>query len=356
VNAPFAAAGLAVRAAALGDPRESARLDAFVAGHPAGSLFHRPAWSRAVERGCRQRAHYLACEDEAGRLRGVLPLTEMRSFLVGSSMVSAGFGVGGGILAESEGAERALADAAWTLARRLNCPELELRGGPAPGTGWQSRAGLYANFERDLPQGDEAILKSIPKRQRAEVRRSATFGLEARIGSGAADLEAHYLVYSTSVRNLGTPVFPRALFAAMLCEFGEDAEILTEWREGRPIASVLSFYHKGVVHPYWGGGVHEARRWRANEALYFDLMRAASRRGCTRFDFGRSKVGTGAYAFKKNWGFEPRPLVYSVRSEGGLARSVNPLDPKYRLKVALWKRLPLAVANLVGPPIARGLG
>jgi FemAB-related protein (PEP-CTERM system-associated) len=356
MNAPFAAAGLTVRTADLADPEELRRLEAFVAEHPGGGLFHRPSWSRAVELGCRQRAHYLVGEDGASRLRGVLPLSELRSPLFGNSMVSAGFGVGGGILAEGAAAADALAQAAWTLARARGCLEVELRGGPAPGPEWRSRGGIYANFSAELPTGEEAILKTIRKRQRAEVRRALGYDLDYRAGRGAGDLASHYLVYSTSVRNLGTPVFPRALFRAMLEAFGEESEILTVRKDGRPLSTVLSFYYKGIVYPYWGGGTAEARRWRANEALYYDLMRRASSRGCTRFDFGRSKVGTGAYDFKKNWGFEPVPLTYSVRTAGGSERSVNPLDPKYRLKVALWKKLPLPVANLVGPYIARGLG
>ncbi|HEX6376025.1 MAG TPA: FemAB family XrtA/PEP-CTERM system-associated protein [Allosphingosinicella sp.] len=356
MNAPFAAAGLVVRAADLADPQERRRLDGFVAAHPDGRIFHRPAWSRAVERGCRQRAHYLLCEDPAGRLRGLLPMSELRSPLFGNSMVSAGFGVGGGILADGDGAASVLADAAWRLARRRGCSEVELRGGPAPGPEWHARAGIYANFAAELAQGDEAILRSIKKRQRAEVRRAFDHGLDHRCGRDAAALDAHYRVYSTSVRNLGTPVFPRALFAAMLDEFGEEADILTLWKDGRPLSTVLSFYYKDTVHPFWGGGTAEARAWRANEALYYALMCRASRRGCTRFDFGRSKLGTGAYAFKKNWGFEPEPLVYAVRTAAGFERSVNPLDTQYQLPVALWKRLPLPVANLIGPLIARGLG
>ena len=127
--------------------------------------------------------------------------------------------------------------------------------------------------------------------------------------------------------------------------------------EGRAVASVLSLYHAGTVYPYWGGGTYSARAARANEALYFRLMVHAARRGCTRFDFGRSKLGTGAYHYKKNWGFAPQPLVYASHMRGGAApRTVNPLDPRYARKVALWRRLPLWAANALGPVIARGLG
>ena len=329
-----------VRAADAGD---RAAIGAFVDAHPDATPFHLPAWSEAVERGCGQKALTLVAE-RGGRIVGLLPLTEMRSPLFGSALVSTGFGVEGGVLGDEADA---LAEAAWVLAQSRGCRSVELRGGPVPSR-WERREGLYFAFARDLPHGEEAILKAVPRKQRAEVRRALGFDLEVEVGR---DLDAHYRVYAESVRNLGTPVFPRALFEAVLD--GMDADILTVRQEGRALASVLSLYFRGTVYPYWGGGTRAARAARANELMYFALMRHAAARGCTRFDFGRSKAGTGAFAYKKNWGFEPRPLVYAAKGE---ARETNPLSPKYRLQVALWKKLPLWAAIRLGPPIARGLG
>lgn len=354
MNAFAPLAGVSVRIADVGV--EHRRINAFLAAEPSANLFHRPEWSRAVEQGCGQRSHYLVAEESDGAVSGVLPLSEIRSALFGSALVSAGFGVGGGIAASSPAAARALGDEAWALAQRLGCPTAELRGGEIP-NGWSRTSGAYAGFARDLAADDDSILKAIPRKQRAEVRRAQGLGLEVSIGAGAADRAAHYRVYSESVRNLGTPVFPRALFDAMLDGFGGDADILTVRKDDVPVASVLSFYWKDTVYPYWGGGTAAARGLRANELMYFELMRHAATRGCTRFDFGRSKLGTGAFSFKKNWGFEPQPLVYAARTaEGSVPREINPLDPKYQLKIALWKKLPLALANRLGPFIARGLG
>ncbi len=352
MNAFVPVTGLSVRAADLNEPGELIRATRFIAASPAASPFHRPDWSRAVERGCGQKSHYLLAENRAGKIAGILPLTEMRSALFGSALVSAGFGVDGGIVSADPDAAQLLAEHAWALAERLGCTSVELRGGWAP-EGWYQKTGAYAGFVRDLPRTDEEILKAIPRKQRAEVRRAQGFGLDFSIGAGPNDRASHYAVYSQSVRNLGTPVFPRELFATMLDNFGEDADILTIRRNGKPVASVLSLYYRGTVYPYWGGGTAEARALRANELMYFELMRHAAGRGCTRFDFGRSKLGTGAYAFKKNWGFDPEPLVYWTKGE---AREINPLSPKYRLQIAIWKKLPLPIANLLGPPIARGLG
>jgi FemAB-related protein (PEP-CTERM system-associated) len=346
MNAP-AAIVPAVRAVDPAEPREAAAAEAYAAAHAASSPFHRPAWSAAVASAIGQRAHFLMAE-RGGRIAGLLPLTHIRSRLFGSALVSAGFAVDGGILADDPAAARALADAAAALAGRLGCGA-ELRGGILP-DGWARSEGVYAGFERPLAPDEAAILAAIPRKQRAEVRRALGSGLAIDIHRDAA---RHHAVYAESVRNLGTPVFPRRLFDAVLAAFGPDADILTVSGPDGPLASVLSLYHRGTVYPFWGGGTRAARAARANELMYFALMRSAAARGCTRFDFGRSKLGTGAFAFKKNWGFAPRPLVYATL---GPRRETNPLAPRYRLQVALWKRLPLPLANALGPLIARSLG
>ena len=348
---------VAVRAVDLRDANERARIDAFVRAHPEATPFHLTAWSLGVAKGCGQTSHTLVAERADGSPAGFVPLTEVSSPLFGRALVSNGFAIGGGILAESAAATTALGDAAWALAQRLKCPTLELRGGPLPGNAWHVDTDTYLGFTRPLADSDEAELLAIPRKQRAEVRKALDADLAITVGHGRDDLKAHYAVYAESVHNLGTPVFPAALFRAVLQEFGESADILTVRHEGRAVASVLSLYFNGTVYPYWGGGTHAARGLRANDRMYFALMAHARAKGCTRFDFGRSKAGTGPAAFKKNWGFEGVPLSYGKRAAPGEAvREINPLDPRYARKVELWKTLPLWIANRVGPHISRGLG
>ena len=335
----------------LATPGDDAAIAAYVAAHPLATAFHRTEWGRAVAQGCGQTAHILIAERD-GPLVGVLPLTELHSPLFGRAMASSGFAVGGGILCDTPDTGEALASAAWMLAERHSCPSLELRGGYLP-HGWARDETTYLGFVRPIATDDETELLAIPRKQRAEVRRAMGFELTTDVG----DRDAHYRIYATSVRNLGTPVFPRALFDGVLNAFGEDADVLTVRKDGVPLASVLSLYHRGTVMPYWGGGTADARTWRANDMMYFALMRHARERGCAHFDFGRSKTGTGAAAFKRNWGFEGEPLTYASRTAAGKAkRSINPLDPKYSLQVRIWSKLPLAIANRIGPVIARGLG
>ena len=358
MNAPFFQMRESHRLANLGELDERARIDAFLAAHADATPFHRPEWLAAVASGTGNPALALVAERD-GEIAAYLPLNAIHSPLFGRLLASSGFAVGGGVLT-SEGIDPAgLFAAAEVLAQRLSSPTIELRGGALPQgrAGWQVKDQSHCGFIAPLAADDEAQLLSIPRKQRAEVRKGLEQELEITVGTAEADRAAHHSVYAESVRNLGTPVFPRSLFDAVLDRFGEDADILTVSHAGQPIASVLSLYHRGAVMPYWGGGVWAARRLRANDRMYYELMLHARRRGCTHFDFGRSKTGSGAYDFKRNWGFEPEPLSYaSWTAPGSQARDADPNSAKHALQIAIWRRLPLALANRLGPLIARGLG
>ena len=341
-----------VRAADLAQPDEVARIEGFVRD-AGGSVFHRPAWLLAVERGTGQRACGLLAEHDR-QITGWLPLTELHSPIFGRALVSSGFAVDGGLLASGQVTRRMLAGAAQELALRLSCAGVELRG-PLDEPGWTLKTESHCGFSMPLAADDEAQLTAIPRKQRAEVRKGLANDLEITVGRDEADRAAHYAVYSESVRNLGTPVFPRSLFDAVLN--GLDADILTVRASGVPVSSVLSLYHAGAVLPYWGGGTRVARGLRSNDRMYFALMLHARRRGCEVFDFGRSKVGSGPYFYKKTWGLEPQPLAYaSWTAPGHEARDADPTSARHQSRIALWKRLPLGLANRIGPWIARGLG
>jgi len=355
VNAPALALSEGFSGAPLSD---AAEWDAHVAAHPQATPFHSRAWCEAITKATGHRCHLVTARDAAGSLTGLLPLHHVRSPLFGQALVGSGFAVDGGILADDPAIAASLAEGAAAMAKSLGVPSVELRGGPLPeGVGWGREDGVYAGFSRDLAADDDAELLAIPRKQRAEVRKVLESTLVVTTGRDAAERRDHYRIYATSVRNLGTPVFPKALFDAVLDAFGDNADILTVREDGRAVASVLSLYWRGTVMPYWGGGTADARRLRANELMYFALMRHARAKGCTRFDFGRSKLGTGPFAYKKNWGFEPQPLVYARwLAPGETPRDTNPNSARYRLQVDLWKKLPLWAANRIGPLIARGLG
>ena len=350
-------ADMAITMLDVDNPGHAEAIDDFVMAHGDSTPFHRTAWLRAIQQSTGHRAILLAAVAPSGAIKGMLPLHHIRSRLFGDALVSTAFAVDGGMLVDDERAIAPLAAAAQDLARDRGGAPLELRGGPAPGDDWQRREGDYVGFVRPLAGDDEAELLAVPRKHRAELRK-ALANPALRVETGRSDrlLRDHYHVYATSVRNLGTPVFSAKLFQSVLQQFGEDADLLVVRDGDRPVSAVLTLYHQGRTMPYWGGGVADARRLRSNELMYYRLMGHGRARGMTHFDFGRSKVGSGQAAWKKSFGFDPAPRIYHGWSADGAQRDVNPNSAKYQRRINYWKRLPLPVANLIGPLISRGLG
>ena len=331
---------------------EHAHWDAYVNTHPDATFFHRAGWQRVIGDAFGHRTHFLLAE-RRGEVVGVLPLAEISSRLFGHSLGSLPFCAYGGILADDAVAYRALDEAAQALARRLNVGALEYRNQAAQHAHWPTKD-LYVTFKKAIEPEVEANLNAIPRKQRAMVRKGIKAGL---VGAIDADTTRFFAAYSASVHRLGTPVFARKFFHLLKEEFGDDCEVLTITLNGKVISSVMSFYFRNEVLPYYGGGVEAARAVAGNDFMYWELMRRACERGLKVFDFGRSKRGTGSFDFKKNWGFEPTPLYYEyflVRDTR--VPEINPLNPKYRLFIQAWKKMPLALANAIGPHIVKNLG
>lgn len=338
-------------------PGRMADWDAFVLNRPEATFFHRSGWKTAIERAYGHHCPYLIATEDNGRIVGILPLTRIKSRLFGHSLVSTGFGVYGGPVGETPEAVTALTDAAVELAARHNVDHIAFRCLGAPSveapSGWMTRSDSHATFRKAIDPDPDENLKAIPRKQRAVVRKALERGLRSEMDD---TIDRFFPLYAASVRNLGTPVFPKRWFQVLKETFGDDCDILTVLDGGVPICAVMSFYHQGDVLPYYGGGTVAARRG-GNDFMYYDLMCRAAARGYRRFDFGRSKTGSGAFSFKKNFGFTPEPLHYTYHVPGGGAvPDVSPNNPKYRAMINIWSRLPLPVANLIGPRIARYLG
>jgi len=338
------------------EKRDIPTWDAYVRKHQEGTFCHLAGWSNVIQSGARQKSTFLIAEHE-GRIVGVLPLVHRQSFLFGDALISTMFAVYGGPLADNESGYEALEEAAWELTCMLGVPSLEYRTVHALcGTkgSWVVDKGA-STFRKKLKNAPEDILLDIPRKQRAVVRKSLKLGLTCR---WEKDIDTFYALYAESVRNLGTPVFPKQLFSEFVSEFGDSVEIQVIYApDGTAIASLMSFYHKNWVLPYYAGGSSLARKYSAHDFMYYKLMVHAAERGATSFDFGRSKNGTGPYKFKKNWGFDPTPLEYQSRLiEGASKADLNPANKKFELMVKIWKKLPLPIANFIGPSIARHLG
>jgi FemAB-related protein (PEP-CTERM system-associated) len=324
--------------------------DEFVARHPAATLFHRAGWQRAVERTFGYRQHSLAAWKQ-GRLAGILPLFRVPVFPWGKALVSSPQAVYGGPLADTGEALEALLGAARALGEKLGVRYIEYRNQDAVRE--LPSKDLYVTFRRAiLPTADENMA-AIPRNQRRSIR----IGLKSALTTEVAReelLDPFFDLYSHSVRNLGTPVFPRSLFANLLAEFGPDCRILLVRREGRPVASVLTFFFRDQVLPYYGGARREEFRYGVNDFMYWSLLVYGMEQGYKIFDFGRSKRGSGSFDFKRHWGFEPTPLHYQYHlvRQASLP-DLSPRNPKFSAAIQVWKRMPLWLSRRLGPLLVR---
>ncbi len=339
------------------DARALAAWDAFVLACPQATFFHRAGWQRILRDVFGHEPHFLLARSGTGAdapITGVLPLAHVKSWLFGSSLTSLPFAAYGGVAAADEASAAALEAEAERLARSLNVPHLELRHMVQRHADWPQQD-LYVTFRKEILPEEEANMLAIPRKQRAMVRKGIKNGLKSEID---ANVDRFFALFADNVHRHGTPAMPKRYFQELQREFGADCEVLTvTGPDGRLLSSVLSFYFRDEVLPYYAGDDEAARDLAANDFKYWELMRRACARGLRVFDYGRSKQGTGPYSFKKNWGFEPQPLHYEYRLyQRDTVPQNNPANAKYRLLIASWKKLPIGVANWLGPFIVRSLG
>jgi FemAB-related protein (PEP-CTERM system-associated) len=335
-------------------PPEAARAwNDFLAARPGGSFYHLHEWSQLNRRALGHEPIYLSAQGGGG-LRGVLPLTLVKSALFGRILCSMPFVNFGGPCALDAAAALALVARARQLAREHRANYLELRCTEPLATDMQlstRKISMSIALDRD----PEALFGRFTSKHRTNIRRAIKNDLVTTSG-GAELLPVFYSVMEQSWRQLGTPLYSRDYFARILETFGERARIFVCSRQGEPVAVAFNGYFNGVVEGMWAGGTAQARPLQANYALYWDMIRDACERGYQRYHLGRSTADSGAEDFKKKWNATAEQLYwYFDRPDGGPMPELNVNNPKYRLAIATWRKLPLAVTRLVGPPIARGI-
>lgn len=333
------------------DPSSYKNWDNYVEQAKEATFFHLSGWKEVVDRAFAHPTYYLYAEEQ-GKITGILPLVHIKSFLFGNALVSNAFCVYGGIVADDNETFQKLDKEACRLAEQLGVDHLEMRN-RVQKTPDRPFKDLYVTFRKELDPEEEKNLQAIPRKQRAMVRKGIKAGLISIIDQ---DVERFFAAYSESVRNLGTPVLPKKYFQIFKDVFKEQCEILTIEHNGQLISSVMNFYFRDEVLPYYGGGTEQARAVKGNDFMYWEVMRRAVEKQVKTFDYGRSKIGTGSYKFKRHWGFEPEPLFYEYHLVNVDAMpDINPLNPKYQFFIAAWKRLPLRLSQTIGPFLAKDL-
>jgi FemAB-related protein (PEP-CTERM system-associated) len=332
-------------------PALEAAWDRYVRAAPDATFFHQLGWRWLVERCFGHRSHYLAAQ-RGNRITGVLPLFEMKSLLFGHALVSLPFAIGGGLAADDAEAAGALLDEAKSLAERLGVDYLELRSEKAASPDLLTKD-LYVTFRNDLAAGEEAWLKRMERKRRQMMNYVGRAGFSWRI-AGLEELPLFYRLFSESMRHHGTPVYPRLFLQEILDRHPEQTHLFFVMHEGKTVAATLTILFRDVVMPFYAGADRTLRPRGVDDFLYLSIMRWGRENGFRTFDFGRSKRGTGAYAFKARWGMDEVPLAYQYHLvKARELPNVSPANPKYQAVIRAWQKLPLPVTQLLGPQIIR---
>lgn len=327
--------------------------DDYVRNHTDGTIYHLSKWQTVVENAFHHNNLSLVAEKQ-GSIVGIMPLIELKSRLFGHSLCSVPFAELGGPLADNSQISDELLQHATVLATDLGCDYIEMKNKVGlPGLPTKD---LYVNFSREIFTEVEDNLSAIPRKSRAAVRKGIKEGLVATFGVDGFD--DFYQIMAHSYHQLGTPIFAKSFFKAFLDVFGDDCSVMVvRTRDGRPIAGVLSFYYQERLLPFYAGSLSEYRNLCPNDFMYWELMKDGCEKGYKIFDYGRSKVDTGSYSFKKHWGFEPQPLAYQYQLiTAAEMPNLSPANPKYKRKIDMWRKMPFALTKILGPPLAKYLG
>lgn len=328
------------------------RWDQFVDGCSDATFFHRVGWLRVIAQSFGHKPFYLYAELNE-EIVGILPLFEVKSRIFGHALVSTPFCVYGGVAASNDSARQALLNHAKNLAEQLQVDYLELRHRTPQTDDWPSKS-KHGAFRRELDTDLDQNMLAMKRKQRAVIRQSIKNQHSAALEN---QFDNFYRIYSTSLRNLGTPAFAKGFLKALKTEFGADCEIVSIYQDGEPRSSLMSFYFRDEVLPYYGGGLPESRELKSMDFMYWDQICRALERGIKIYDFGRSKNDSGPYHYKRHWGFEPEPLCYEYHLvKADSIPDISPNNPKYKYFIHAWKKLPLRVSQLIGPLLSKHLG
>lgn len=330
---------------------DRAAWDRFLGTQPNATYYHLAGWQDVVSGSLGHRTHYL-CAREEDRVVGVLPLVLIESRLFGRILCSLPFVNYGGPCAESEQLKQQLARAAMTRAGDLRADYLELRcADPLPIDLPVSMRKVSLTIA--LGKDQDEIWNSFTAKHRKNVRRA--FKNDLSVVAGGCELLPHfYATLERSWRDLGTPLYRAGFFRAILETFPNATRIYICRHAGAPVAAAMVGFHGGTAEGLWQGNLPIARSLQAGYVLYWEMIRDVAARGCRRFHLGRSTVESGSEQFKSRWNAETEQLYwYFHRPDGGPMPALHVDNPKFRLAIAAWRRLPLWMARLIGPPLAR---
>ncbi|QDV14236.1 FemAB family protein [Rosistilla oblonga] len=319
---------------------------------------HHPAWSVAIAKGLRHPS-YLVTVRHGDQVAGVLPLMLVKGPIFGSFLVSLPYINTGGVWATDADVATRLIDRACQLADELDVKYLELRQEQPvehPRLNFQRTDKVHMRLP--LPTTDELLDKSFKSKLRSQVRKAGQF--DHRIAWGGSELlDDFYHVFAVNMRDLGTPVFSKRLFAEILDAFAGDAELCVVYQAEQeklfPVAGAVLVHADGVTEVPSASCLRVANPTGANMWMYRHLLRRAIERGSRTFDFGRSSIDSGTSKFKAQWGAQPHPAVWQYYVRKGDVEAMRPDSQTNQRRIKIWQKLPVWLTRSIGPAIVRGI-
>jgi FemAB-related protein (PEP-CTERM system-associated) len=311
-------------------------------------------WLTVLERGL-QHEPFLCEAKQGGVTAGVLPLGLVKSSIFGRFLVSLPYVNSAGVVATTQDVACRLIDRAVELADEHDVRYLELRNEQEiahPALTHKNDTKVLMRLA--LPPTVEELWAGFKSKLRSQIRAGEKHEFEITWGSEER-LNEFYGVFSHNMRDLGTPVYSRNLFAEMLLRFGDQAEICVVRLQGITVAAAF------LVHGEYSSEVPSASSLRkynttnANMVMYWHLLKRAIERGKQQFDFGRSSQDSNTYRFKKQWGAQPSRSVWQYYLRRGTISDMRPDSAKFRLATRVWQKLPVSLTRWIGPPIVRGI-
>ena len=338
----------------LNSREEADAWDSFVdqAAHTVN--YHRSGWLKVVKKTFGHRIIPIWVRDESGVVLGVFPLVFMKSMIFGRNLVSVPFFNYGGILSENEEVTAALLKKGKEVLDECgaDCLEMRYRGHCLAGLNTRTHK---VTMHLDLPATSDELWNSFKAKVRNQVRKAEKSELTVRSGNKEL-LDGFYDVFAENMRDLGTPVYSRKIFANILEQFPEESRIFAVYKEGQCVAGGFGIWYRGVFEIPWASSLRKFNTLCPNNMLYWQMLSHACELGCKIFDFGRSTPDGGTYKFKKQWGAAPVQLYWQyLLPEGAQMPEINPNNPKFSLAIKVWQKLPIFLTRLAGPHIVRSI-
>ena len=327
--------------------------DEFVVNHPNAKAHHLSVFQNIIKETFGHNTIYLLARDNQ-TVTGVLPLVHMKSRLFGNFMVSIPYFNYGGVCAKDDDARRALLDHAVQIARKKNATHIELRHVDEQYGSLPSKSHKVCML-LDLPATADALWKSFKSKLRSQIRRPEKEGVTIKIGRSEL-LDDFYHVFTVNMRDLGTPVYSKQLFANVMKAFPESSWIVAAYKDNTPLAAGFLLGFRDTLEIPWASSIRKYNRLAANMLMYWHALQLAIHEGYQVFDFGRSSPDSGTFKFKAQWGAEPLALNWEYwMANGGPLPDISPNNSKYQLAIRLWQKVPLPITQIIGPAIVKNI-